>query len=312
MKGNPVFSVMNSCDRFRDLINFYLDEELSEPESTQLTEHLRQCAVCDGIFQDQRQFLTQLRAHQPLYRAGSEFRARVELAMAEISAPHRAPVSLRERIQKNIDVQTARPSVSFWNWKRLALAASMVVMTLVGIWVGGFRLTHRLIPTPSEFARMAVDTHLRRLRGQLPLEISTGSPDQISAWFAGKVAFQLKLPNYQESSGQTRLYQLEGARLVGFKNDYAAFVAYEMHHRPITLVVTANSVVMPSGGEEIKSKGITFHCDSINHLKVISWADRGLTYALVSDLEERGQDSCFVCHTGTKDRDFIENLKLAK
>ncbi|MBO0858343.1 MAG: hypothetical protein J2P21_07755 [Chloracidobacterium sp.] len=34
-----------------------------------------------------------------------------------------------------------------------------------------------------------------------------------------------------------------------------------------------------------------------------------LTYALVTDLEERGQQSCIVCHEGSKDRDFIEGLK---
>ncbi len=38
-------------------------------------------------------------------------------------------------------------------------------------------------------------------------------------------------------------------------------------------------------------------------------SDRGLTYALVSDLEERGQQSCTVCHQGTKDQDFIAPLK---
>jgi hypothetical protein len=32
-----------------------------------------------------------------------------------------------------------------------------------------------------------------------------------------------------------------------------------------------------------------------------------LTYALVSDLEERGQQSCIVCHQGAQD--FIEPLK---
>ncbi|MBI4751293.1 MAG: zf-HC2 domain-containing protein [Acidobacteria bacterium] len=303
---------MTQCDRFRDQISFYLDEELGEPERAQLADHLGQCESCHKVFEQEQQFLAHIRACQPLYRVSSNFRAKIEQTISEVSAPHRAPASLRDRIQKSMDVHNSSPTSSFWNWKPLAVVASILVMVLIGIWVLGLLPINRLMPTPSEFARMAVDTHVRRLRGQLPLEITTASPDQISAWFAGKVAFQLKLPNYQESSGQTRLYQLEGARLVGFKNDYAAFVAYEMQHRPITLVVTANSVVMPSGGEEIKSKGITFHCDSINGLKVISWADRGLTYALVSDLEERGQDSCFVCHTGTKDRDFIENLKLAK
>ena len=41
----------------------------------------------------------------------------------------------------------------------------------------------------------------------------------------------------------------------------------------------------------------------------MTWSHRGLTYALISDLEEDALDSCIVCHAGTKDREFIERLK---
>jgi hypothetical protein len=85
-----------------------------------------------------------------------------------------------------------------------------------------------------------------------------------------------------------------------------------MRKRPISLVVTSASAAVPRGGERIVAKGITFHYDSIDGLKVITWTDRGLTYALVSDLEERGQRSCIVCHQGTKDQDFIESLRPAR
>src|SRR5436189_3180285 len=156
---------------------------------------------------------------------------------------------------------------------------------------------------------MAVTTHLRHLRGQLPLEITSDLPEQISKWFVGKVPFSVELPNYQESSGQAKLYSLEGARLVGYNDGYAAYVAYQMQKQPISLVVTWEDVARPSGGEEIVSRGLTFHYDSMQGLKVITWSDRGLTYALVSDLEGRGQQSCIVCHQGTKDHDFIESLK---
>ena len=147
------------------------------------------------------------------------------------------------------------------------------------------------------------------MRGQLPLEMETESPQQISSWFLNKVNFSVKLPNYQESSGQDKLYTLEGARLVGYQNDYAAYVAYRMKDRPISLVITSDSVAHPSGGEEIQARGLTFHYNAIDGLKVLTWSDRGLTYALVSDLEERGQQSCIVCHEGTKDRDLLEPLK---
>jgi hypothetical protein len=124
-----------------------------------------------------------------------------------------------------------------------------------------------------------------------------------------KVNFSVKLPNYQESSGQEKLYVLEGARLVNFQDEYAAYVAYQMKERPISLVITSASAVEPTGGEVIAAGGLKFHYNAIDGLKVLTWSDRGLTYALVSDLEERGQQSCIVCHEGTKDRDFIEPLK---
>ena len=73
---------------------------------------------------------------------------------------------------------------------------------------------------------------------------------------------------------------------------------------PITLTVV---YVVPSNLNGDFT--ITFHYNSINGLKVLTWSDRGLTYALVSDLEERGQESCVVCHQGVKDKDFIEPLK---
>ena len=156
---------------------------------------------------------------------------------------------------------------------------------------------------------MAAATHLRHMRGELPFEMESANPQDISAWFANKVKFSVKLPNYQESSGQEKLYTLEGARLVGYENDYAAYVAYQMADRHISLVITSDSVAKPSGGEEITARGLRFHYNAIDGLKVLTWSDRGLTYALVSDLDERGQQSCIVCHQGAKDQDFIEPLK---
>jgi hypothetical protein len=146
-------------------------------------------------------------------------------------------------------------------------------------------------------------------RGQLPLEISTRSPEAVSAWFSGKVPFGLSLPNYQDVSGQDSRYEIEGARLVGFRGDYAALVAYQMGNRPISLVVTSSATAMPSGGTEISMSGLTFHFDSIDGLKVITWDDKGLTYALVSELEASAKQSCIVCHEGAKDRELLDALQ---
>jgi hypothetical protein len=193
----------------------------------------------------------------------------------------------------------------------LAIAAALLLLVLpVVVWRALKEPTPASLREPSSFALMAANTHLRRTRGQLPLEMESEEPGKISDWFSNKVNFSVKLPNYQESSGQEKLYTLEGARLVGYENDYAAYVAYRMKARPISLVITSSSVAEPSGGEQIAARGLTFHYNAIHGLKVITWSDRGLTYALVSDLDERGQESCIVCHQGTKDQDLIAPLRL--
>ena len=283
---------MNNCEDICKRLNLYLDNELQGDDRAAVESHLQSCQACSAVFDREQSFINAIRECRPLHVASPELRAKVQETLSG-SEPESSPS------RQNV----SRPHV------RLGLAiAAALVMLLLPIVV--LRVLNRSSQqTPSSFALMAAENHLRRTRGQLPLEIQSETPQRISEWFANKVNFRVQLPNYQESSGQEKLYTLEGARLVGYKDDYAAYVAYEMNSRPISLVITSDSVVSPSGGEQIIARGLTFHYNAIHGLKVLTWSDRGLTYALVSDLEERGQQSCIVCHQGTKDRDLIEPLK---
>ena len=298
---------MKHCEGARAQIAFYLDNELKGDELRAFEAHLDGCPDCRRLCEDERSFLALVRAARPLYAAPAELRDRVERTLMNAPAPYAASPQLRRRVQQAI-WQTSATAFGLSNGRRASLLAIIAVFVIAAAWIIA---TRGGAPAggPSEFAVRAVEMHQRYLRGQLPLEISSVSPEQVSKWFTGKVSFSLELPPYQEVSGQEKLYSLEGARLVGFNNNYAAYVAYQMRQRPISLVVTSNSVVLPSGGEEIVSQGMTIHYALIDGYKVMTWSHRGLTYALVSDLEEYGQESCIVCHAGTKDRDLIEILK---
>ncbi|HYM00858.1 MAG TPA: zf-HC2 domain-containing protein, partial [Blastocatellia bacterium] len=298
---------MSRCDLVQDHISFYLDGELAIDEKRSFEAHLDDCSACRASVDRERQFLSEVRSAAPLYLAPDDCRERVEGIVSGAPSPYKAPAGLRRRITRFAWGASSSPER-----RRLPLlAAALVGVVAISVlaWQE-IRLKKSRSGVPSTFELMAVDSHLRHLRGQLPLEISSILADDVSRWFVGKVAFSLKLPNFQESSGQEQLYQLEGARLVSFHNDYAAYIAYRMGAQPISLVVTSDTVAPPSRGEEIVSKGITFHYDSINNLKVITWSHQGLSYALVSNLEERGQRSCLVCHQGTHDQDFLEGLSF--
>jgi anti-sigma factor RsiW len=270
----------------------YLDDELQGEERGMVEAHLADCESCAALFARELNFLNAIRKGAPFHVAPPELRAKVEKILSQ------------ERV-----VEESRPRrASRMSW--LVAAAAVLLLLVLPLLVWRVYKQSNVPPvTASAFALKAADTHLRHMRGQLPLEMESGSPQQISSWFLNKVNFSVKLPNYQESSGQDKLYTLEGARLVNYQSDYAAYVAYRMKDRPISLVITSDSVARPYGGEEIQARGLTFHYNAIDGLKVLTWSDRGLTYALVSDLEERGQQSCIVCHEGTKDRDLLEPLK---
>ena len=286
---------LKKCEDIRERLTLYLDNELQGAERATVEAHLGECESCAAILARELNFLNAIRECGPLHTASPALLEKVEAILNERQVSPGPPAA------------KPKPLASRWI---VAIAAGLLVLLLpVLLWRLVKQPETPATRQPSNFALMAAETHLRHMRGQLPLEMESARPQDISSWFANKVDFSVKLPNYQESSGQEKLYTLEGARLVGYKEDYAAYVAYKMNSRPISLVITSDAVVRPTGGEEIVARGLTFHYNAIHGLKVLTWSDRGLTYALVSDLEERGQQSCIVCHQGTKDRDLIEPLR---
>lgn len=289
---------MKKCDDIRGRLTLFLDDELQGVERATVEAHLAECDSCASMLARELNFLNAVRESGPLYIASPELREKVQRLLNKPQIPVGAA-------QWGVRVRTDVP----FRWVVAAAAVLLLLLLPILVWHFVRQSETPSIGGPSSFALMAADTHLRITSRQLPLEIRSADPQEISDWFTNKVRFSVKLPNYQESSGQEKLYTLEGARLVGLEKDYAAYVVYRMKDRPISLVITSDSVAKISGGEEIASKGLLFHYNAIDGLKVITWSDRGLTYALVSDLEERGQRSCIVCHEGTKDRDFIEPLK---
>lgn len=294
---------MTTCADVRGHAAFYLDDELRDDERRAFELHVAGCAPCSREVDAERDVIALVRSEWHADAAPETLRKDVVRILDGAPAAHRAPSALRTRIARLV----GRPSQGTVVRRSLAIAAaaSLAFMSVFVAWnagePGGVE--------ESEFATMAVATHQRHLRGGLPLEIRTESAESLKLWFADKVPFLLELPTYQEVSGQERLYGIVGARLVGYRGDYAAFIAYEMAARPISLIVTSASLALPSGGQTVVSKGLTFHFDVVDGQKVITWSHRGLTYALVSDLEERGEASCKVCHAGTQDQDFLEGIR---
>ena len=279
---------MKDCDAFRRLISPFLDGELVGEDRAAFEEHVAACGSCRASLAEERAVVVAVRAALPLYEAPDRLRDAVS---AILSAPPARRISR----------------------KALLTAAGLAAAVLAGLlsYPRGHVPSFGEPEPASEFASLAARTHLRYTQSQLPLEVRSQSADEVSRWFAGRVPFRLALPDYPVGPGERKPYQLAGGRLVSFKNDEAAFVAYRMEDRPISLLITSASLVRPSGGDVVASGNLRFHIESVDGLKVITWTDSGLTYALASDLDVEGARSCLVCHGSPDERRKVEPLARA-
>lgn len=270
----------------RRMLGPYVDGELVGEECRRVEDHLSWCSSCAAAF------------HREVALASD-----IETALSRAAAPH----SLQERVEATLARHRRRGRR--WTLPAAGLAAALAVAAAAYLLS---RTSPGVPPARADqpaFVSVAVDSHLRYARGQLPLEVHSDRPDVVSRWFAGRVPFNVALPDYPVGPGQRKPYSLEGGRLVALEGDYAAYVAYRMEGRPISLLVTSSGVARPSGSDTVVSGGLRFHIESVAGLKVITWTDNGLTYALASDLSVSGERTCLVCHGDASERAKLEGLR---
>jgi anti-sigma factor RsiW len=228
-----------------------------------------------------------------------------ERMLAELAAPLR-PVARAQR--EPISPEAGRSPVwrRFLPWNVLVPASGLVL--IIGLLIAIPRSSSRPLSGP-EYAEFAVTTHRRHVEGKLPLEVRSDSQQTLNEWFKAKSQFPLALPTSPAAAGEVRPYSLEGARLVKVAGKSAAFIAYEVGTPKLqmtraSLIVTPASVAVASGGLQVDYKKVSFHYDTVQGYKVVTWSMHGLTYALVSQETNDTQRSCMVCHSAMRDRDL--------
>ena len=166
---------MRNCEEIRERMTLYLDNELQGEERAAIEAHVQSCAACASFVEKELAFLNAIRGSGPLHVASPELQTKVSEVLSGRGSDRR-----RRR------------------WLLPIAAALLVLLLPVVIWRVVRQNTHPANGVPSSFALMAAENHLRHMRGQLPLEMESSNPQDISGWFANKVYFNVKLPSYQE------------------------------------------------------------------------------------------------------------------
>jgi len=239
---------MNFCD---DAVNVlrYLDHELSGQELKRFRAHLESCPSCRVRLEQERTLSSVLRRSRPLYRAPETLRSQVSGMLQQHPSASGTPGAY-ERLLRI----PQRPLLNRWpHLRRWGMwVTPLLVVSLCLIFAPNVvRRVHA-----ARYVETAVEAHRNYLEGSLAPEIRSDSPAFVTAWFAGKVPFDFRLPAARDSNPP---YRLAGARLVNYRGHHAALVIYETQREKITPLVTSNKWAAIAGGDEVGSGNLVFH-----------------------------------------------------
>lgn len=176
----------------------------------------------------------------------------------------KAPAELSQRILKTSAKNTRKRLI----YKLLSVAAVLI------LFAGGY--IFKMHTDTNSLVGKIIEDHISFL-SYLGIQISSSSPDEVRSWFDGRVDFGVNVPELSA--------RIKGARLCLLDKKRLALVFYEHNGSQLSLFMTTE--LNPErllSGKEVIVKGRKVHIVEQKGYNLLLWQDRGLTYALVSDL----------------------------
>ncbi len=241
-----------TCEELETSLHPYVDGELEGAEREEIEAHIAECAGCREVVAFARAFRSRVR------RAGSTGNAGAPEALRRSIAAGLALETRRRRWR------TLRPSLA-WSVAAAATAASLALV------VREYLIQERA----SEMVSDAVIWHQR----DLPLEIRDSVLPNVRSWFSGKVDFSpTALPDLRNAS-------LVGGRISAWQGRQAALLRFagQGQRRVSLFVIGAGNVDLPGARRVVDRDVLLANQRGYN---VAIWQKQGITYSLVSDLDE--------------------------
>lgn len=241
-----------TCQELDSILYPYLDGEFQPEERLDVEAHLTSCSDCA-----QRVHM-EARTQQALRKAA---RQAVDST--------RAPDALRARLQGGIR-QEQRRAQRGW-WVRMGAAAAVVVLVAGGSWMVLHLGQHQ------RFMEDAARRHAKRL----PVEIAAASPENVEAWFDGKLDHRVSVPRLLNA-------KLSGARISNVTDRPAAYISYERNtDKEGAPVRRIGLFVFDDAHREVEAPPLpSVQMGSSLGYNVAVWREGEIVYELVSDLDE--------------------------
>ena len=234
------------------------DDKLApvEAETKDARAHVELCASCQQFFAAEKNLSTLLRKHVPREAATSTFREQVLSRIAEEQE------------------KASRPAR--WSFlRRRSAILVLAVFLLVGLIFAGLWLRSRHTQESEQLASILVDDHARYQSATT--EVTSSEPEVINAWFRDRVRFSVQPPRLPDTS-------LVGGRLCNLRGHPAALVVYRKPQSVISLFVLDGRDIELPKEHLIALEERPCFVTAERGYNVVMWKQRGLLYALVSDI----------------------------
>jgi len=256
------------CRTIRERLVEYAAGRLKASQRVAVTRHIEGCPACGHAAAVEAE-LTFALQRVPRYRAPEVLQRRLQALLATTSATSGEVVLAPPRRRASQLANWTTPFVS-------ACAAAVLVLVVV-------RTT---APRPArngsaDFLAEAVNDHLRVVSSSHPVEIESGGIHQVKPWFTGRLEFGPRVAFSGDGD-----FPLVGGSVGYFRDRKAAVFVFTRRLHTITLLV------LPPDGLAWPTDGLT----QLGRLSVaeeesrgfsaLFWRDRGLGYALVSDVSK--------------------------
>jgi anti-sigma factor RsiW len=247
------------CGEARKIL--YVSEELQAltPDLAEAQEHINSCTRCGEFFKMEENIKDLLRKRAPKVKASASLREDI----LNMLAKQKTTRNIRASLLSN----------------RFKLRASLVLLGVVLV-LFFMNLSYNPFSNdePLSIASRLAEDHLRNIPEAV--QILSSDPKTIEDWFKDKVDFVVRVP-------ELRGAKLRGGRLCHIDNIRTALLFYEKDGEPISLFIIDESHLDRYSADkfEILDKGL--HKDTKKGCNLIFWRQRGILYALVSDIDTK-------------------------
>ena len=241
---------MQCRDIERDLDSF-LDGELASPEMGEVEAHLRSCAPCQSLVDEQLGMKMSLRA---------------------ALRPPEPPETLREFVRDSLHGQivAAQRTARWQRLRRPLIMGASVAILATALLVGTINPAH-----PEVVMESMITKHQRNL----PLEI-TGGPEVVRSWFDGKVPFAVPPPRVEPVAS------LRGGRISHLGDREAAYLQYEQHGQRISVFVFDPAGLHLQAPRRAVIHNRQVYLQGARGYQVAVFQDRDLGYAITGSIDE--------------------------